>query len=191
MTKNDITKRAFLDAVGVVVYVALFALLVNYFHQIFGSQPDGMLGMILFIVLFIISACVTGSLVLLKPAMLYHDGMKKEAMHLFAYTVGFLAILAVLLSFAKGSSYSGQMNQVNKMNPNLNNIPAQNPTPSPNPTPIPNPLPKPVPTPVPVTGGRCGGNTTHPLQCPMGSHCAPAPGSHLPFGDVGGICVVD
>jgi hypothetical protein len=158
-----------------------------------------MLGMILFIVLFIISACVTGSLVLLKPVMLYHEGMKKEALHMFAYTVGFLAILALVISFAVGGSYSGQMNQTNQMNQNLNNIPAQNPAPGTNPTsvpgpapiPIPNPIPKPIPTPAPVTGGRCGGNTTHPLQCPMGSHCAPAPGSHLPFGDVGGICVVD
>ncbi len=40
-------------------------------------------------------------------------------------------------------------------------------------------------------GGPCGGNIRNPLTCTPGYHCAPAPGSHLPFGDVGGICVAD
>lgn len=38
-------------------------------------------------------------------------------------------------------------------------------------------------------GERCGGNMTNAPACASGSHCAPEPGSHLPFGDVGGICV--
>ncbi|MBI3888595.1 hypothetical protein HY311_02275 [Candidatus Nomurabacteria bacterium] len=38
-------------------------------------------------------------------------------------------------------------------------------------------------------GERCGGNMTTALQCGVGYHCAPNPGSHLPFGDVGGTCV--
>ncbi len=41
------------------------------------------------------------------------------------------------------------------------------------------------------SGERCGGNMTTAPQCMIGYHCAPAPGSHLPFGDVGGICVSD
>lgn len=40
-------------------------------------------------------------------------------------------------------------------------------------------------------GERCGGNMTTAPACATGYHCAPAPGSHLPFGDVGGICVAD
>ncbi len=42
-----------------------------------------------------------------------------------------------------------------------------------------------------TAGGRCGGNTLHPPTCSAGYHCAPAPGSNLPFGDVGGICVAN
>jgi hypothetical protein len=38
-------------------------------------------------------------------------------------------------------------------------------------------------------GERCGGNMTTAPVCAAGYHCAPAPGSHLPFGDVGGTCV--
>lgn len=40
-------------------------------------------------------------------------------------------------------------------------------------------------------GQHCGGNIANPPQCPAGYHCAPDPNSHLPFGDVGGICVHD
>ncbi len=38
-------------------------------------------------------------------------------------------------------------------------------------------------------GEHCGGNMLNASTCATGYHCAPAPGSHLPFGDVGGICV--
>jgi len=38
-------------------------------------------------------------------------------------------------------------------------------------------------------GERCGGNMTTTPRCVDGYHCAPEPLSHLPFGDVGGICV--
>ncbi len=43
-----------------------------------------------------------------------------------------------------------------------------------------------------LTGGkRCGGNIQNAPTCDAGYHCAPEPGSNLPFGDVGGICVPD
>ena len=40
-------------------------------------------------------------------------------------------------------------------------------------------------------GAHCGGNMTTAASCATGLHCAPAPGSHLPFGDVGGVCVAN
>lgn len=40
-------------------------------------------------------------------------------------------------------------------------------------------------------GDHCGGNIMNPPTCRTGFHCAPNPDSHLPFGDVGGICVAD
>jgi len=50
-----------------------------------------------------------------------------------------------------------------------------------------------LPTSAPSTpaqlGESCGGNTLFARQCAPGLVCAPRPGSHLPFGDVGGICV--
>jgi hypothetical protein len=46
-------------------------------------------------------------------------------------------------------------------------------------------------TPVAGAGQHCGGNMTTAAVCATGYHCAPAPGSHLPFGDVGGTCVAN
>ena len=40
-------------------------------------------------------------------------------------------------------------------------------------------------------GAHCGGNMTTAATCSAGYHCAPTPGSHLPFGDVGGTCVAN
>ncbi|MDE2079419.1 MAG: hypothetical protein KGI73_03470 [Patescibacteria group bacterium] len=41
------------------------------------------------------------------------------------------------------------------------------------------------------SGAHCGGNMLNAPTCAAGYHCAPTPGSHLPFGDVGGTCVPD
>ncbi|MES2225917.1 MAG: hypothetical protein V4480_03880 [Patescibacteria group bacterium] len=47
-------------------------------------------------------------------------------------------------------------------------------------------------TPVRASAGEhCGGNMATAKQCVAGFHCAPEPGSHLPFGDVGGICIAN
>jgi predicted lipoprotein with Yx(FWY)xxD motif len=40
-------------------------------------------------------------------------------------------------------------------------------------------------------GEHCGGNMANAPTCSTGLHCAPEPGTNLPFGDVGGICVKD
>ena len=48
-----------------------------------------------------------------------------------------------------------------------------------------------VAAPIAQPGEHCGGNMTTAATCGTGYHCAPAPGSHLPFGDVGGTCVAN
>src|SRR5512135_1880815 len=40
-------------------------------------------------------------------------------------------------------------------------------------------------------GEHCGGNIATARECGPGYHCAPTPGSNLPFGDIGGVCVAD
>lgn len=45
--------------------------------------------------------------------------------------------------------------------------------------------------PVAGAGEHCGGNMTTAAICGAGYHCAPTPGIHLPFGDVGGTCIAN
>ncbi len=40
-------------------------------------------------------------------------------------------------------------------------------------------------------GEHCGGNMATALTCIPSYHCAPDPASHLPFGDVGGLCTAN
>lgn len=42
-----------------------------------------------------------------------------------------------------------------------------------------------------LLGEHCGGNMTTARMCASGLRCAPSPESHLPFGDVGGVCVAN
>ncbi|HTE48344.1 MAG TPA: hypothetical protein VK675_00355 [Candidatus Paceibacterota bacterium] len=106
MTRNNIITRALLDALGVAAYVVAFAFCVGNFEKIFGPQQDGWINIALVLILFIVSACVTGSLVLLKPILLYVEGQKKEAVQMFVYTVLFLflIILASIIVFILISS---------------------------------------------------------------------------------------
>lgn len=121
MNKNNLITRAFLHALGVVVYVILFAWAVNNLHQLFGPGPTGWPGFALFLIVFIVSACITGSLVLLKPVLLYMEGHKKEALHMFAYTVLFLVLTLIVgffVSLYGAPRYTPPMLQVERSLPN-------------------------------------------------------------------------
>jgi hypothetical protein len=51
--------------------------------------------------LFVLSATIVGSLVLGRPILLHLEGKKNEALRFFGYTVGWLAILTVIIFLAR------------------------------------------------------------------------------------------
>jgi heme O synthase-like polyprenyltransferase len=97
MNTSSLVKRAAVSALGVYLYISLVTLVMSNAEKLFGSQESGWLGPTLFLTLFIVSACTTGTMVLLKPITLYADGQKKEALHLFGYTVIALAVIALVV----------------------------------------------------------------------------------------------
>ena len=97
MSRNQIIMRGFVDALGVLAYVVLFAWVINNLEAWFGDMPETWLAPVLMLLVFIVSACVTGSLVLLQPILLYVEGQRKEAVYLFVYTIGFLVVLALAI----------------------------------------------------------------------------------------------
>ncbi|KKR21739.1 MAG: hypothetical protein UT50_C0004G0042 [Candidatus Moranbacteria bacterium GW2011_GWA2_39_41] len=94
---KQLIKQSFLLALGEGIYISLVALLMFGVQKWFGSKPDSaVIAPIAFLLLLVISAAISGALILGKPAMLYLDGQKKDALKLFSLTVGWLIVLLVI-----------------------------------------------------------------------------------------------
>ena len=93
---NKLIQRSFLNALGTGVYVALIVTTMFNGEKMFG-QVNNIFAPILFLLLFVTSAAITGSLVLGKPVLMYLDGAKREAIQLFLYTIGWLALGIIIL----------------------------------------------------------------------------------------------
>lgn len=88
-TMEKLKKSGLLNALGVLIYVSIVAVLMNNGDKIFGKMND-YVGPIAFLLLFTISAAAVGGLVLGQPILLYFDDKKKEAIKLFVSIVGWL-----------------------------------------------------------------------------------------------------
>lgn len=84
--------KGLLNAVGVGVYVFFVSLIMRNGEQIFGKM-DKLLGPVAFLMLFVLSAAITGSLVLGQPILLYVENRKTEAVKLFLFTLASLFII--------------------------------------------------------------------------------------------------
>ncbi len=94
---NNISKYALINSLLTLAYIVLIATFLSHAQAIFGPGPDNkFITPIAMMLLFVFSAGLTGSLVLGRPVMWYLDGKKKEAVTLFAYTLGGLFICAVI-----------------------------------------------------------------------------------------------
>lgn len=95
---KKIIQTAFLLSLGEALYISLVALLMFNINSLFGDQPDkpNIINPIAFLLLFVISASISGALVLGKPALLYLDGRKKEALQLFGFTLTWLVVFLLI-----------------------------------------------------------------------------------------------
>ena len=97
MTKFDYIRKSFIHAAGVFMYIGAVAWFMFNVKDFF-SGPDTVAAPVFMLLLFVISASVTGSLVLGKPISLYLDGLKKEAFTFLFITIGWLAVFLVLVA---------------------------------------------------------------------------------------------
>lgn len=93
---KNLILRSFLNALGVSAYVAVVATVMQNGEKIFGKFNQ-IIGPIAFLMLFVLSAGITGGLVVGKPLLLYFDNRKSEAVRLFIYTLCWLALGVVIL----------------------------------------------------------------------------------------------
>jgi len=92
MENKKLVYYAVLDAIGTFLYVVLVAWFMSHASQFLGKE-DNFMSPVVALLIFIISALVTSSLVLGRPIMYYLDGKKKEALKLFFYTGISLVVL--------------------------------------------------------------------------------------------------
>ncbi|MEK7606242.1 MAG: hypothetical protein AAB458_01430 [Patescibacteria group bacterium] len=94
MNTKDITKRSFLHAAGVFLYVFTLAMLLPRTEHILTGMEA--LFPVFMLLLVIISGATTGYLVLGKPILLYMDGLKREAFRMFFSTLGWLVLFLAI-----------------------------------------------------------------------------------------------
>ncbi len=96
MSARKIIAYAFLHAVTTVIYVALIALIITNGNTLFG-KTQSILTTMAFLLTFVVSAAITGSLVLGRPALWYFNGNKNEAIKLALYTIAFICLITFIL----------------------------------------------------------------------------------------------
>jgi hypothetical protein len=95
MKKSLITQSFFL-ALGEGAYIAFVALIMRNVNTLLGQGPE-ILAMAAFLILFVLSAALSGALILGKPALLYFENKRKEALELFCLILSWLFIFLVVL----------------------------------------------------------------------------------------------
>jgi len=100
MKKLPLWLESLCYALGVLIYISVVAWIMQNGEQLFG-RINNILGPILFLLLFVISALITSSLALGRPAYLYFNGQNRAGTKMFFYNTGWLIILlfAVILVF--------------------------------------------------------------------------------------------
>lgn len=101
MNKKSIIKLSFINSLGTVVYVLAVALFMRNAEKIFGKMEETVVGPMIFLLLFVVSASITGGLILGKPLMLYLDKQKKGAVRLFISTLLWLILFIIIFLFSK------------------------------------------------------------------------------------------
>ncbi len=99
MKKSEYLLRSFINAAGVFVYVALIAWLGFNSKTIFGEAPS-FIAPLFMLLLFVVSACITGLLVLGKPILMYLNNQRREAIVLFSVTLSWLVLFLAIIATA-------------------------------------------------------------------------------------------
>ena len=92
---KEIKKRALINSISTSLYIIAVALFMYFGTLIKIGKTNTIFVPISLLLLFVLSAAVTGFLIFGKPAQLYVDGKKKEALTLLTYTIIFLGVITV------------------------------------------------------------------------------------------------
>ncbi|GEM_PF-346362 len=88
-----------IQAAGITLYVSLFGIFIQNIKQwlaLHNIQEHPILGIILFLLTFIVSALVCGSIVFTKPILLFFDGKRVEAFKVVLWSLLWLTIFLIV-----------------------------------------------------------------------------------------------
>ena len=96
---RKIIQNALINSGATAFYIIGVVSLIYYVPKMLGLDkvPDNFLMPVVMLLLFVISAAITGSLVFGRPILWYLDGKKREAVMLLCWTLVFLIITTVFL----------------------------------------------------------------------------------------------
>lgn len=93
----SMSKNPVINGLAAAAYIIIIALIMNWGTQMV-RHPNTFIAPVAVISLFTLSAAVMGFIFCYQPAVLYFDGKKKQAIHLFLQTVAvFAAVTALVL----------------------------------------------------------------------------------------------
>ena len=95
MKKINPILASFIHAVGTALYVIAVAFFMTNAPMFFGKGPSA-LSLAAFLMLFVLSAAITGLLILGKPAILFLEGAKKQAIAMLMMTIAWLFTITVI-----------------------------------------------------------------------------------------------
>ena len=90
---NKIRKTALINAIATTLYIIAVGCFFHYGSLIKVGRTNIMLVPITLLLLFVFSAALTGFLIFGKPAQMYVDNKKREALSLLTYTLIFFSII--------------------------------------------------------------------------------------------------
>jgi SNF family Na+-dependent transporter len=94
MKNSKLVLNGFLNAVGVTIYIVCVSFIMRNGEKIFGKM-NNFLGSVAFLLLFVLSAAITGTLVFGRSVLLYLESRKDEAVKLFFYTIGWIFVITL------------------------------------------------------------------------------------------------
>ncbi|MDD4027428.1 MAG: hypothetical protein PHO75_04585 [Candidatus Shapirobacteria bacterium] len=91
------TKNPLINALSASVYIVLVITVMTFATKPLQNKPDTFFTPIVFLSLLTLSVAVMAFLFFYQPVVLLIDGKKKEAINLFAKTIGIFAVITIIL----------------------------------------------------------------------------------------------
>ena len=96
---NKIFKTALINALSTTIYIIIVSLFLFNINHNSNNGPDQIIIPIAMLLLFVLSASITGFLIFGRPILWYLDGKKKESLSLLLTTIIIFFIITLIALF--------------------------------------------------------------------------------------------